>query len=426
MKLQYIFGNPSGRTKKRKKSKKKSLAKRKKKVKNKKVSKKIKRGVVMAKRKSKKRKSHKTKKPKIIKFKLSKKPKRRKRNPIQDKYVGLTDGKFKGSGHMHFFTKEISKAFRVAKKAPTRKRRGATTRATKLAVHNIKFDPDYLSRREHEKSKGHYPIEVIKQMNVERRILKGKAKPYKKRKTKIFSQKNLKKSKRLRQALKSTSKRIANPRFKKVRNLKRNPIFGGGQMDKFNELLKKFTGLTALEAGALVGGTVASDLATLLLRKHVPQVAQFYDKIKGGAKTVNALLIGGLCAAGHKFAKTDTQKTILEAVITSQVVQLASGLTNVVGKVVGLQGVDFTPTMRGVDYTPLSGIPQGLRGVDFTPMAGIPQGLGREGADFGSFDMSDYGGGGGYTEGRKSSAADFGRLGSDDDIPDLDEEASMM
>jgi hypothetical protein len=78
--------------------------------------------------------------------------------------------------------------------------------------------------------------------------------------------------------------------------------------------------------------------------------------------------------------------------------------------------------MRGVDYTPMSG-------VDYTPMSGNenPGAMGMRSADFGSFDTSDFGGGGGYTEGRKTSRADFG--GHDiDDMEALteDDDASSM
>jgi hypothetical protein len=105
-----------------------------------------------------------------------------------------------------------------------------------------------------------------------------------------------------------------------------------------------------------------------------------------------------------------------------------------VAKPLGLAGVDYTPIsgiphgLRGVDYTPLSGVPQ-MAGVDYTPLSGVPQmaGLGY-GADFGrGYDVADYGGGGGYTEARKFSSADFGDVDVDDDSePTLDQSGSLV
>jgi hypothetical protein len=72
-----------------------------------------------------------------------------------------------------------------------------------------------------------------------------------------------------------------------------------------------------------------------------------------------------------------------------------------VAPAIGLAGVNYTPNMNGINYSPMSG-------VEYTPnMRGMPQ---LNGPDFGAV---DYGGRGGYHEDRRFSNADFGGMSMD-------------
>lgn len=235
--------------------------------------------------------------------------------------------------------------------------------------------------------------------------------------------KRKKKSKKIKYRVKGQKRTV-------LATLKRLNPFGGTMKAQ----LKDLTGLDVKEAGYLVAGSVASDLVEKLSRKYLgAYVGKLDTMVPGGVKAVNALVVGAAAALTHKYAKNDHAKEVAKAVIVAQIVKLGSSLTEMVAKPLGLAGVDYTPLsgipygLRGVDYTPLSGAPQ-MAGVNFIPSMGHqPQmaGMGY-GADFGrGYDVSDYGGGGGYTEDRKFSKADFGDHGEDDE-PVLDQSSSLV
>jgi hypothetical protein len=233
-----------------------------------------------------------------------------------------------------------------------------------------------------------------------------------------------KKSKKVKYKIKGKKRTV-------LMSLKRlNPIGGSMKMQ-----VKDLTGLELKEAGYLVAGSVAGDLVEKLSRKYLGAYVRKLDSmLPGGSKAVNALVVGATAALAHKYSKSGHAKEVAKAVIVAQIVKLGSSLTDMVAKPLGLAGVDYTPIsgipqgLRGVDYTPLSGVPQ-MAGVDYTPLSGVPQmaGLGY-GADFGrGYDVADYGGGGGYTEARKFSSADFGDVDVDDDSePTLDQSGSLV
>lgn len=212
----------------------------------------------------------------------------------------------------------------------------------------------------------------------------------------------------------------------------KNPLKGAGAiMGKASELFEQGTGLDLKEAGLLVGAGASIGTLEALVSKYGQQViTKLPVQLQSAAP---ALIVGVLGSVGHavaskKLGKNHMAVEALKAVVAASIVRVASAtLSSTVNKALGMAGVDFTPmkgipqlsSMRGVDYTPMAG-------VDYTPMAGIPKlskmgninpgSMGFKSADFGSYDMSDYGAGGGYTEGRKRSNADFGGV----DIEDLE------
>lgn len=243
---------------------------------------------------------------------------------------------------------------------------------------------------------------------------------------------------------KKVSKKIYKFKRRKVKSVKiaksrkslsvylKNPLKGAGAiMGKASELFEQGTGLDLKEAGLLVGAGASIGTLEALVSKYGQQViTKLPVQLQSAAP---ALIVGVLGSVGHavaskKLGKDHLAVEALKAVVAASIVRVASAtLSSTVNKVLGMAGVDFTPmkgipqlsSMRGVDYTPMAG-------VDYTPMAGIPKlskmgninpgSMGFKSADFGSYDMSDYGAGGGYTEGRKRSNADFGGV----DIEDLE------
>jgi hypothetical protein len=312
------------------------------------------------------------------------------------------------------------------------------------------------------KTKGEAKKAKAKKVKAKKVKTKGKAKKAKTKKAKTSRRKKRKSSSRRKTSARAkvlTNKKIQykmstiEPRAKKkkskkvkykVRGKKRTVLMSLKRLNPFggnmNKQLKDFTGLETKEAGYLVGGSVASDLIEKLSRKYLgAYIGQLDSMVPGGVKAVNALVVGAVAAATHKYAKNTHAKEMARAIIVAQIVKLGSSLTDMVAKPLGLSGVDYTPLngipygLRGVDYTPLSGRSPQMAGVNFIPslsgataqMAGATPQMGY-GADFGAgYDVSDYGGGGGYTQDRKFSAADFGGM-DDDGEPTLDQSGSLI
>ena len=269
-----------------------------------------------------------------------------------------------------------------------------------------------------------------KKRSVKKAHKKAARKASAKRSAKKVSKKAIKKTYKFKRR-KVKSVRIAKSR-KSLSVYLKNPLKGAGAiMGKASELFEQGTGLDLKEAGLLVGAGASIGTLEALVSKYGQQViTKLPVQLQSAAP---ALIVGVLGSVGHavaakKLGKNHMAVEALKAVVAASIVRVASAtLSSTVNKALGMAGVDFTPmrgipqlsTMRGVDFTPMAG-------VDYTPMAGIPKlskmgnmnpgSMGFKSADFGAYDMSDYGAGGGYTEGRKRSNADFGGV----DIEDLE------
>lgn len=230
-----------------------------------------------------------------------------------------------------------------------------------------------------------------------------------------------------------------------------NPIFGSARtaMNKVDKEFQTATGHDLVEAGLLFGAGAALPVIENLLMK-VPGASQLKAKVgefgpEASAMSSSVVTILGLGALHYAIQKVPALKKAekaepaLRALIAASVVKAGSALSGVVARATGMSGVLYTP-LSGVNFTPMSG-------VNFTPMSGSAPQMGiypkqvamqgqpqmgiypqlngspqmGYGADFGrGFDVSDYGGGSGYTEDRKLSPSDFG--GCEDDADYGDEE----
>lgn len=282
----------------------------------------------------------------------------------------------------------------------------------------------------HKKKKAKVHKKAARKSSKKRRLTKASAKAQSRGKvlykmSTVEPKKKKKKSKKVKYKIRGKKRTI-------LMSLKRLNPFGGNM--KVN--IKDFTGLEVKEAGYLVAGSVGSDLVEKLSRKYLgAYISQLDSMVPGGVKAVNALVVGAAAALTHKYVKNDHAKEVAKAVIVAQIVKLGSSLTEMVAKPLGLSGVDYTPLsgipygLRGVDYTPLSGATPQMGSVNFTKSLNGPTPQMGYGADFGrGYDVSDYGGGGGYTEDRKFSSADFGNADMDDsdDEPILDQSGSLV
>ena len=284
---------------------------------------------------------------------------------------------------------------KVAKKAKRKSSRKASRKAARKAARKASRKS---TRRKSRKSSRRKTVAHAKSLSSGKVLYKLSTLEPKKRK---------KKAKKIKYKVKGKKRTV-------LATLKRLNPFGGSMKAQLRDL----TGLDAKEAGYLVAGSVAGDLVEKLSRKYLgAYVGKLDTMVPGGVRAVNALVVGAAAALTHKYSKNSHAKEVAKAVIVAQIVKLGSSLTDMVAKPLGL---------AGVDYTPLSGAPQ-MAGVNFIPSMGAqPQmaGMGY-GADFGrGYDVSDYGGGGGYTEDRKFSNADFGDHG--DDEPVLDQSSSLV
>ena len=215
-----------------------------------------------------------------------------------------------------------------------------------------------------------------------------------------------------------------------------NPIFGSPRaaLNKVDKHFQTATGHDLKEAGLLFGAGAALPVIEGLVMK-VPGMDMVKSKVGSfgpeaaamSSSLVTILGLGALHYAMEKvpaLSKAKMAEPAVRALIAASVVKAGSALSGVVARATGLSGVLYTP-LSGINFTPMSG-------VNFTPnMSGQPQmGIYPQlngapqmgyGADFGrGFDVSDYGGGSGYTEDRKLSPSDFG--GCEDDADYGDEE----
>lgn len=177
-----------------------------------------------------------------------------------------------------------------------------------------------------------------------------------------------------------------------------------------NPSARQLTGHSMNQLGYLAAAGVSVDLVGTLAMK-VPGVSTLKAKVGEAAPQLQAasgsiitlLLAMGSNVALAKYGRGKAAMHLSEyskALVAASVVKIASAFSGTLTQAVGMAGVNYTP-LSGVRYTPLSGGP--------TPQLGY-KGEGLFSADFGKgFDVSDYGGGGGYTDYRRFSKADFGK-----------------
>lgn len=278
---------------------------------------------------------------------------------------------------------------RIRKKSKKKKsKKGASVAKRKKSKSKVKRAKRKASRRK---------IKVIASVGARKKSTSGK----------IRVKRRLGKGKSVSKSVKKGKKRF-------TVSLKRtNPFFTSEPVPMVSNLLGVSTNqiliftLTGISKGLFERGIVEA-LKYVKLDQHISKVPYGFD--------LASIAVG---AAVSKFApKYIPGKTgnVLGEMGKAHTLLAIAGIlqkliTPFVAQIPGMSGVMFTPMsggqlgygadFGGVRFTPMSG-------VRFTPMSGHGQmGAGQ----LGQYDVSDYGGGGGYTEDRKFSPADFGRLG---------------
>lgn len=293
---------------------------------------------------------------------------------------------------------------------------------------------------------------------------------YKKRSHKRRGKKRSKASKvvaRLRAGKRRTSAKIAGPGLKKGKSISKelkrkrrrykvmvkrtNPLFGASRaVNKLDKQFETATGHDLKEAGLLFGAGASLPVIEALLSK-IPGMSQLKEAVgkfgpEASAMSSSVATIVGLGALHYAMekvpalSKAKAAEPVVRALIAASVVKAGSALSGTVAKVTGLagvlytpdtiQGINFTPEMRG--YSPQLGIYPQMNGINFTPemghtapQLGVTPQMGAD-ADFGrmgaGFDVADYGGGDGYTESHKYSPANFGG----DEEPVLDQSGGVV
>jgi len=204
----------------------------------------------------------------------------------------------------------------------------------------------------------------------------------------------------------------------KVNPYRRNP------MKQLSAQSKKYLGIEASELTALAVGGLSVPIINSLAGKYIPTVVTKINSFVGPQAVGSVLpIIGGvilnaIAEHGVKSGKGhDALKMAGEGLAAAGIIGLAMGISQkYVTPALGLSGVIYTPSMRGMGIVPQLG------GVNYTPTM---RGLGdvrytpnMRGADFGS---ANYGGNGGSRE-AVTQRSDFGADFSSDSEGLLDQE----
>jgi len=262
----------------------------------------------------------------------------------------------------------------------------------------------------------------VKAKTVKRKSSKKKSHKRKTKKTKMITHKHSAKTGHFKRGTKikfkkttgKGRKKVTLSGFFKLNPSRRNP------MSKIKDLAKSATHLNTTELTSLaIGGALVPVINSGIGKiPYADKVVGFINEYVGPQATgsIIPMLVGAIAnIASESLVKdANTRKHInaaADGLISAGVIGLTMSISQKYVVEGMMSGILYSP-MSGVNYTPMSG-------VNYTPMSGMPQ---LSGPDFGR--ASDYGGGGGYTEGHRFSKADFGRamdedsdeLSTDDDI----------
>lgn len=256
-------------------------------------------------------------------------------------------------------------------------------------------------RRKKRKSKAkHAKKHHAKKHHAKKHVAKKRKSSPRRRRAKTYVHRHSRKTKHIKkgQSLSGViySKGRGRKRLKARVKIKFNPL--GGAMDA---RLREWLGHDVEDAGALALGGLVYGLVNSSIAKYLPSVANMTATVPVVGPGLLPLLVG---AVAHKYGgKITALRMIGEGLVGAAIVGMGVAASS---KIPGLSGINYTPNMQGINYTP------NMQGINYTPnMSGMgimPQ-LGAS-PDFGA---ADYGSGG-YTEGHKFSAADFGDEGDDE------------
>ena len=319
------------------------------------------------------------------------------------------------------------------RKASSRKKKAAATRKKNRGTQLIRVPKKRKQKKAKKARKPSKKARKAKARKPSKKARKTKARKVKAaRKAKAAKKASARrKAKALRKIKKKMHPYQKNPRRRRgshrsgrksrKHGLLRNPSEGIKQMgDKLMALLNKLTGGEASNvpylAAAAVGNDVVGSAFNMALRKYAPTLRAKMAAINPNLPTYVLPIVPGLAFAFACSKASDARvKKLGQAAGLVTLVDLIQSLTAMVSgpalKAAGLSGVDFTRSLRGVDFTMgavprgLSAIPRGMRGVQFTPgMKGLTS---RDRSDFGSGDWIRSPGG------TLKTNADFGRQMAD-------------
>ena len=333
--------------------------------------------------------------------------------------------------------KKVAKkaAKKVAKKASKKVRRKKASRKKvsrkKLAKMSKKVSKRKVSRRRKKSSKRRRRSKMITHTHAKstRHIRKGSKAKFSARKRKGRYKISTHFGKGKKKVRVSGSARVTKSGLKGM--FKINP-FRSNPMKNLSAQTKKYMGLDAAELTSLAVGGALVPLANGAVARFAPTLASQISQYVGpqAAGSIIPILLGVVANAvaehGVKSGQAhDLLKKAGEGLAAAGVIGLAMSMSQkYVAPAVGMSGILYTPTMRGMGIMPtMNGInyTPDMRGINYTPMSGMgimPQ---LAGADFGA---ADYGGGGGSREAR-TQTSDFGAWDSQDsEAFNMDEENS--
>lgn len=241
---------------------------------------------------------------------------------------------------------------------------------------------------------------------------KSKARKTKKRKTKMITHRHSAKTGHFKKGSKVKFKKTIGSGSKKMTLsgfFKLNPS-RRNPMSKIKDLAKSATKLDTTELTSLaIGGALVP-----VINSGIGKIP-YADKVVGfineyvGPQATGSI-VPMLIGAVANIA---SEQFVKDAQTKKHINAAADGLiaAGVIGLTMSIsQKYVVEGMMSGVLFSPMSGVNYTpMAGVNYTPMAGVPQ---LAGPDFGR--AADYGGGAGYTQSHRFSKADFGRAMDED------------